>query len=274
MHGLLGGAARRPGPATPPGGRRWAGRAVEPAVGQPAGDAGQHRPGWSAGRRRARPARRPLGHRVERGQQPRHAAARRCRPRPGRPPRPGRSPPARARRARPAVTAYARAITSWTVVRRGPAEQPLEQRLGQRGRRAATVEIGHHRDQRLARQPHRRADVAEQPARAVRLPHDLPVDHRRRTRAGARRRAPRRTARGVPAANAVDQVGDDLDLPGQPEPAPGLARVLPATSMPGRTGPGDAEHPRPDGGRGRARRAPQRPPAPAGPRGRPRWSAG
>ncbi len=270
MHGLVGDAERHQGE---PGGADGGLVGRERRIGQPCLHARQHRA--LVGQQRAGEHDRPCGcwaHRVDRGEQSRHA------PRddavcdlvvllgPG-----GHHRRQLAERGRGHGVRLGDHVLD--RVRRRTAQQALEQRLGQGGRRATAVESGHHGDQRLARQPHRRADVAEEPARAIGLSRQCPVGDGRGRPRRCPRRAPRRTAGGSPRRRRP---------PGRGRPRP--PRPVRAGARPRARAPGPRRcrlrRPRRRRAlprarrRGRARRAPPRSPGSAGPPGHRRWTAG
>ena len=128
-------------------------------------------------------------------------------------------------------------------VRRRSSEQPVQQGIGQVGGRATSVQAGHHGHQRLAGQPHGGADVADQPARAVGLPHHLPVDDGSRTCPGARDQHDAGRLRR-PGGKGREQVGDHDRGSAQPDPLPGLGGLGLGQLDAGGAGAGHAEHPR------------------------------
>ena len=209
VRGLVGDAEGHQGQPRRPGGRvvgrpRRAERPRRQAVGDP----GEHRPGGGEqGAGQHDGACRRRRHRVERGQQA------------------GHTPPDDVGGHRVAVFGVVGHQRRQRAEGRGRdgvrpgdhvlhgagrtrAQQRCEERLGHGRPRPPAVEAGHHGDQRLAGQPHRRADVTEQPPRAVGLPYDPPVDDRRRTGAGATDQHDAGRP-GRPGGERRQQVGDD-----------------------------------------------------------------
>ena len=227
----------------------------ERRIGQPCLHAGQHRARWvssapasttgpvAAGRTASSEASSPATPRA-------HDVVRDLVVRP----RPARSPPAPARRARPGSRR-----TPW---RSRPGPSTARGRPSRRSSSGSVSAVAGPRPSSAATtatSASRASHTAEpmspsEPARAVGLPHHLPVDDGRGARAGARDQHHAGRLGGPGGEGRHAGRGPRPGSPSSPSRLPGLAPRAPGpASMPGGAGPGHAEHSRAHGRRGRAR---------------------